>query len=288
MLIVTFTKAATAELKNKISVALSKVLKENPNDTHIQKQLLQVASADICTIDSFCMRLVRPNFDKLMLDANFRIGQASEIEVLERETIAEIIDELYESDNKDKSFLLVADCYSSIWSESELGKSLLELRKKLLTTANGLETLLEDHSNKSSFLDTIYGDVLKRYVSEGVSYFIPIYTDALKDVMNDAKGKPYEELFANELKYLNDLDSALKNGRSYDELAKIATSIDFIKMPTSKLVNDSIPMSFYRDARARFKDFAIKLKDTLFTSTEKGIMSGLKQNSVICNAIYDI
>ncbi|MBQ4509568.1 MAG: UvrD-helicase domain-containing protein [Clostridia bacterium] len=288
MLIVTFTKAATAELKNKISVALSKVLKENPNDTHIQKQLLQVASADICTIDSFCMRLVRPNFDKLMLDANFRIGQASEIEVLERETIAEIIDELYESDNKDKSFLLVADCYSSIWSESELGKSLLELRKKLLTTANGLETLLEDNSNKSSFLDTIYGDVLKRYVSEGVSYFIPIYTDALKDVMNDAKGKSYEELFANELKYLTDLDSALKNGRSYDELAKIATSIDFIKMPTSKLVNDSIPMSFYRDARARFKDFAIKLKDTLFTSTEKGIMSGLKQNSVICNAIYDI
>ena len=60
MLIVTFTKAATAELKNKITVALGKVLKDDPNNKHIQKQLIQVASADICTIDSFCMRLVRP------------------------------------------------------------------------------------------------------------------------------------------------------------------------------------------------------------------------------------
>ena len=49
MLIVTFTKAATAELKNKISVALSEALKEEPTNSHISDQLLSVASADICT-----------------------------------------------------------------------------------------------------------------------------------------------------------------------------------------------------------------------------------------------
>lgn len=287
MLIVTFTKAATAELKNKISVALSQVLKEDPTSSHISDQMLKVGSADICTIDSFCMRIVRPNFKSLGLDANFRIGQASEIDVLEKETISEIIDELYEN-GTNKSFLLVADCYSSIWSESELGKSLLDLRKKLLTTNDGLETLLIDNSCVENFFDTVYGNVLKEYVTEGLKYFIPIYADALRDVSADSNGTKYIELFDTEYKYLCDLDSAFKHGRSYDEIAKIATNISFIRMPTNKLSNSDIPMDFYKDARGNFKDFATKLKDTLFTSSEAGIKSSLKQNHVICKAIYDI
>ena len=288
MLIVTFTKAATAELKNKITVALGDELKNNPNNKHIQKQLIQVASSDICTIDSFCMRLVRPNFDKLMLDANFRIGQTSEIDVLEKETIAEIIDELYESDEKDKSFLLVADCYSSVWSESELGKSLLDLRKKLLTTKDGLETLLIDNSEYDNFFDTIYGNVLKRYVTEGLEYFIPIYEDILTDVKSDPKGKVYVDLFSDEYRYLCDLDSAFKHGKCYDDIAKIATNISFVNMSRTVLVNQDIPLSYYKSVRNDFKDFATKLKDTLFTSSEKGIKSSLKQNHTICLAIYDI
>lgn len=288
MLIVTFTKAATAELKNKITVALGKVLKDEPNNKHIQKQLIQVASADICTIDSFCMRLVRPNFDKLKLDANFRIGQTSEIDVLEKETMAEIIDELYESDEKDASFLLVADCYSSVWSESELGKSLLDLRKKLLTTKDGLETLLIDNSEYESFFDTIYGNVLKRYVTEGLEYFMPIYEDILKDVRSDSKGKPYVDIFSYEYKYLSDLESAFKHNKSYDDIAKIATNITFADMSRVQLVNKDIPLAYYKDVRSEFKDFAIKLRDTLFTSSEVGIKSSLKQNHIICSAIYDI
>ena len=287
MLIVTFTKAATAELKNKISVALSEALKEEPTNSHISDQLLSVASADICTIDSFCMRIVRPNFKDLGLDANFRIGQASEIDVLEKETISEIIDELYEN-GTNKSFLLVADCYSSIWSESELCKSLLDLRKKLLTTNDGLETLLIDYSNVDDFFDTVYGNTLKEHVIEGLEYFIPIYADALRDIKGDSKGSKYIDLFDTEYKYLCDLDTAFKNGRSYDEIAKIATNIDFARMSTAKLSNSDIPMDFYKDARTRFKDFATKLKDVLFTSSEAGIKSSLKQNHIICKAIYDI
>ncbi len=287
MLIVTFTKAATAELKNKINVALSKELKNDPLNNHISDQILKVGSADICTIDSFCMRLVRPNFKDLGLDANFRIGQASEIDVLEKETISEIIDELYEN-STNKSFLLVADCYSSIWSESELCKSLLDLRKKLLTTQDGLKTLLIDYSCVDNFFDTAYGSTLKEYVTEGLEYFIPIYADALNDLKGDSKGGKYIDLFDTEYKYLCDLDGAFKHGRGYDEIAKIATNIDFARMSTAKLSNSDIPLDFYKHARGNFKDFATKLKDVLFNSSEAGIKSSLKQNHVICKAIYDI
>ncbi len=288
MLIVTFTKAATGELKSKISSSLGKSLKENPSDAHIQKQLVRVGSAEICTIDSFCMRLVKPNFDKLMIDADFRIGDTSEITILERETMNEIIDELYECEERDKDFLLVVDCYSNIWNEDLLGKSLLDLRKKLLSTSNGLETLLKFDSCPKNFLESDYGAVLKRYIQEGTYYFLPIYEDALKDIKGDSKGKAYIDIFAKENDYLIRLKKALDNNKSYDELKEIVSDIDFLRMPSSRLANQEIPLAFYKDARAHFKDFATKLKDELFTSTEGAIKSTLKQNVVICKAIYNI
>ncbi len=288
MLIVTFTKAATGELKNKISSALGKALAENPNNTHIQEQIIRVGSADICTIDSFCMRLVRPSFDKLQLDADFRIGEASEIDILEKETMAEIIDELYESENKDKDFLLVADCYSSIWNEDELGKALLKLRGKLLSTSDGLEMLLKFDSYTGDFFESAYGSVLKRYILEALDYLLPIYNDAVRDIKADLKGSAYIDLFSRELDYLNRLKNAFDNNKSYDEIKEIVNDIDFPKISGTKLSDPLIPLAFYKSARDDLKNFALKLKEDFFQSSEVGIKSSLKQNFVICRAIYNI
>ncbi|MBO5357272.1 MAG: UvrD-helicase domain-containing protein [Clostridia bacterium] len=288
MLIVTFTKAATGELKNKISTALGKALNENPNNAHIQEQIIRVGSSDICTIDSFCMRLVRPNFDKLQLDADFRIGDSYEIDILERETMAEIIDELYESENKDKDFLLVADCYSNIWNEEELGKSLLKLRGKLLSTSDGLEMLLKNESYTGDFFSSSYGLVLKRYIFEALDYLLPIYNDAIKDFKSDPKGSAYLDLFSRELDYLNRLKRAFDSGKGYDEIKEIVNDIDFPRMSATKLSDSLIPLAFYKYARNTLKEFAMKLQEEFFQSSEAGIKSSLKQNFVICKAIYNI
>jgi len=288
MLIVTFTKAATGELKSKISNALGKALAESPDNLHIQEQIIRVGSADICTIDSFCMKLVRPNFDKLQLDADFRIGESSEIDILEKETMAEIIDELYESEDKDKDFLLVADCYSSIWNEDELGKALLALREKLLSTSDGLNMLLKVDSYSGDFFESSYGVVLKRYILEALDYLLPIYNDAIKDFKLDSKGSAYLELFSNELDYLNRLKNAFDNKKSYDEIKEIVNDITFPRISSAKLNDSLIPLAFYKSARGSLKEFALDLQENFFQSSEAGIKSSLKQNSVICKAIYSI
>ena len=82
MLIVTFTKAAANELRTRLSIALSKKLKEDKGNKHLISQIVKVGSADICTIDSFCIKIVRPNFDKVGIDSAFRIGEESEIALL--------------------------------------------------------------------------------------------------------------------------------------------------------------------------------------------------------------
>ena len=93
MLVVTFTRAAAAELKSRIAAALTDALAERPSDKHLSNQLLLLGSAQICTIDSFFQRLVRANFEQLGLPATFRIADASEVTPL----CMEIMDSLRKS-----------------------------------------------------------------------------------------------------------------------------------------------------------------------------------------------
>ena len=71
LLVVTFTRAAASEMKERIREALEKMEENNPNDLNVQKQLSLIHNANISTIDSFCARVVKDNFDKIDLDPNF-------------------------------------------------------------------------------------------------------------------------------------------------------------------------------------------------------------------------
>ena len=78
VLVVTFTKAAAAELVSRIADALSAKLAENPENAHIRKQGLLVSSAHISTIHSFCLDLIRTNFQKLNIPPDFSAGDPSQ------------------------------------------------------------------------------------------------------------------------------------------------------------------------------------------------------------------
>ena len=74
LLIVTFTNAAAAEMRRRIEKALADKCVEQPQNTYLLKQRLLISSADICTIDSFCIRLVRNNFSILGISPDFKIA----------------------------------------------------------------------------------------------------------------------------------------------------------------------------------------------------------------------
>ena len=94
LLVVTFTRAAASEMKERIREALEKMEEDNPNDLNVQKQLSLIHNANISTIDSFCARVVKDNFDKIDLDPNFRIADENEIEMLQSDIVEEMLEEL--------------------------------------------------------------------------------------------------------------------------------------------------------------------------------------------------
>ncbi|MCD7797687.1 MAG: UvrD-helicase domain-containing protein, partial [Clostridiales bacterium] len=101
LLIVTFTNAAAAEMRSRISLSLKEILKNNPNDSNARRQLSLLGNAKICTIDSFCISLVRENFFDLGISNDFRNMDESEISLLKDAIINDVIDEYFEADDPD-------------------------------------------------------------------------------------------------------------------------------------------------------------------------------------------
>ncbi len=100
-LIVTFTKAAAAQMREKIREKLYELSFKNPKDENLKRQLSLVHTANISTIDSFAKKVVSTNFEKLDIDPNFRLMEKEESDLLLEDYIEETVDEMFEEFNQD-------------------------------------------------------------------------------------------------------------------------------------------------------------------------------------------
>ena len=97
LLIVTFTEAAAAEMKERIRTAIEKKAQEDPFNEHLRQQATLIHNASITTIHSFCLSArLRENFHVIDLDPSFRIGEEGELKLLERDVLQELLEEKYE------------------------------------------------------------------------------------------------------------------------------------------------------------------------------------------------
>lgn len=114
LLIMTFTNAAAAEMRERIRDAIDRKREEDPSDKHLELQSILVSRAQITTIDSFCMGLIREYYNCLDLDPAFRIGDPGELSLLQGDVMKELLEQWYESG--DPAFLHFVETYA-------LGKS---------------------------------------------------------------------------------------------------------------------------------------------------------------------
>ena len=96
LLIVTFTNAAAAEMRERIGNAIEKALDEQPGNEHLLRQLTLIHNAQITTIDSFCLYVVRNHFHEIDLEPNFRIGDVGELKLLSDDVLGRVLEQKYE------------------------------------------------------------------------------------------------------------------------------------------------------------------------------------------------
>ena len=99
LLIVTFTNAAAAEMRERIGKALEAELKKFPESEHLQRQMLLLHNAQITTIHSFCLSVIREFFHVIHLEPSFRIGDEAEISLLKSDVLENVLEQFYEKEN---------------------------------------------------------------------------------------------------------------------------------------------------------------------------------------------
>ncbi len=125
LLIVTFTEAAAAEMKERIRDAIEKKLEKEPGNVNLQRQATLIHSAPITTIHSFCLSVIRDHFHVIDIDPGFRIAEEGELKLLKQDVIEELLEACYA--NESEEFLEMAEKLGGGRSDKRLEEEILKL-----------------------------------------------------------------------------------------------------------------------------------------------------------------
>lgn len=190
LLIVTFTEAAAAEMKERILAAIEKALETKPNDTHLQKQATLIHNALITTIHSFCLSVIRNHFHTIDLDPVFRIGEEGELKLLKQDVMNQLLE--IEYGNATEEYLNMVECIAPGRSDKKLEELILSVynfsrsnpqpTKWLEECARKYEIRDEEDLEKSSL-----GQYMSQMVGQGVEELIT-RTDKAMQICNESGG----------------------------------------------------------------------------------------------------
>ena len=239
LLVMTFTNAAAMEMKERISVAISKEIDKNPLDTRLQKQLIRLNKADITTMHSFCNRLIKKYFHLLDIDPSFRIGDENECKLIRREAVLEVIEDRYDEENMRDSFLLLAEGYTKNKSDVELEEIVLSLYSDAMAMSfpeRDLNRLLEklDITDKS-FEETIYCKIAMEEILDGLKEYRKGYKELLDNLYDYGYNDKVYDIIKSESEFIEEI---LSEEKGFFQLRNEVYNFEFLRMPAVKGVDE--------------------------------------------------
>ncbi|MBB6678750.1 UvrD-helicase domain-containing protein [Cohnella lubricantis] len=170
LLVATFTKAAAAEMKERIRIALEDELEKRPDSAHLRRQLALLPRASITTLHSFCMEVIEKYAPLIGLDPGFRIANETEAELLRMDTLDALFEERYEAEGEQGTLAGLADRFGGERSDEPLHRLVLELHDFagshpwpewwLKETAARFKVADADELSRSEWVDSMRKDVL--------------------------------------------------------------------------------------------------------------------------------
>ena len=179
MLIVTYTKAAAAEMRGRLSKRLGDLIAENPDDLRLQRQQMLLPTAHISTIHGFCGAFLRENFDKLGISPRFRIAEESETSILKQEAMEETLEVFYAAGEED--FLKLSDLLNGRRDDSGIRDAVMQTFNAFQAQAFPLAWLKEACLPKDAHLpigQTAWGQQVRRFTAQRLQVHLEITQNA--------------------------------------------------------------------------------------------------------------
>ena len=282
LLVVTFTNAAASEMRERVLNAIYKKIDEDPENEKLQRQVTLLNKASICTIDSFCLDVVRNNFFEIDIAPNFRIGDTTEIEILKQDVLEDLFEEKYEAEDKD--FTKLINTYTSYKDDTPLKELILKIYTYIQSNPfpekwldEKIEMFNLSDKLKEDFSNTIWGKLLLKQVKEIVE------DSELKlevERQNLAKYSELEKYFLIINDDIEQLQMLKMNLDSWDKAYEIASNIKFKTWVTDKKIT------------LEAKDIAKSARDTVKANlkkvTEKILIFNSQEANEDINDMYDV
>ena len=287
LLVVTFTKAAAAELVSRISTEISKKLADDPGNAHIRSQSLLVSSAKISTIHSFCLDLIRTNFQKLNIPPDFSAGSETEISLMMNTIAEELISDYFEGELREgeeaiEDFGLFADMFGDVAHTEKLAETLLSLYQSLTSTVDFLDRIEYFRENaERAAINGFDGSPWETCIREHLIRFLTHYGNIYKDAVDYAKGNPKLSkplgVIAAEWDMIEKVRSFAEAGTSYYEMHKYLSEIVFEEL--RGVAKDEKLSAFSKQFRKQFKDDLDDFRDRYYIYSEEGLSYCLSQTA---------
>ena len=269
LLVVTFTNAAAAEMRERVLDAIYKKLDDNPNSEKLLRQITLLNKASICTIDSFCLDVVRNNFYELEnLSPNFRIADTTEIELLKQEVIEDLFERKYEEENED--FTKLIHTYTSYKDDTPLKDLILKIYNYIQSNPfpekwlrEKIEMFYIGEDLDKDFSKTIWGNILLEEIKEDLTDAITSLESARKLLYDNKDLEGYLKIIEHDIDMLNNLKANLNNWDNAYEINKV---LEFIKWSGKRI--DSKEKEEAKNIRDSVKD-NLKVLDNILVCDSK-------------------
>ena len=290
-LIVTFTKAAAAEMRGKIADQLSRLAAEHPENARLRRQLMLVHRAKITTVHAWCMSLVREHFHELGLAPDFRTADQSEQEAIRAEVLEEVLEALYDAGSAEFEYL--ADVLSSGRDDRRMAQVVLDTFEVLQSSANP-RAVLRSYRDKYAapfdrFADTDWGRELLAQAEDMCRYGMDSLACALDAMAEDETvNEKYRPAFTHDVQCAQNLLALVQDG-AWDAAVECAAHIKRTRMRLGAVrgYEDKAFLDRLKGFRETWKKLSDQLVQSVLFLTEEQIREDISRMKPAVCALCD-
>ncbi|WP_144491058.1 helicase-exonuclease AddAB subunit AddA [Bacillus sp. WP8] len=289
LLVVTFTNASAAEMKHRITEALEKELAKNPGSLHMRRQLSLMNRANISTLHSFCLQVLRTFYYEIDLDPGFRLADQTEGELLGDE----VLDELFEDEYKagKPSFFELVDRYTSDRHDLDLQwlvKRIYEFSRSHPSPEQWMRAFLSlyDVDAQTKVEQLPFYPYIKEDLSLVFRSCLELLERALALSKEPGGPAPRAENFIDDLEQVNEL---IRHQNDFEKLYELLPNINFKRLKTCKGDEyDPVLLEKATDARNQAKKQLEKLKDEYFMRSPAQHLKSLAEMKPVVETLVEL
>lgn len=233
LLIVTFTEAAAAEMKERIRDAIEKKLEEHPGNEHLSRQETLIHSAQITTIHSFCLSVIRDHFHAIDIDPGFRVGEEGELKLLKHDVLSDLLEEQYQK--KEQRFLDFVAAYGDGKSDKKIEDLILKIFEYSRSYPIPNEWLKRcvDAYRIESFKDLVESDYGK-YLCMNVEYYLDDALSLLDQGLELCKKEDGPKAYQDTLECDKKLIEKIKMAENLEDMADVLENLSWGKLKANR------------------------------------------------------